>query len=70
MFAVSMTSWRPAITSADATRGQGETILGTQKSKQGMERMEALERELARMYHPFVERADRILKEKLPGPAG
>ncbi|EKX31395.1 hypothetical protein GUITHDRAFT_122402 [Guillardia theta CCMP2712] len=48
----------------------GETILGMQKSKQGMERLEALERELVRMYQPFVEHADRILKEKMPGPAG
>eukprot|EP00960_Hanusia_phi_P033651 750574-Hanusia_phi.AAC.1 len=31
-------------------RSQGETILGMQKSKQGMERLEALGRDLERMY--------------------
>uniref|UniRef100_A0A7S4KVV6 Zn(2)-C6 fungal-type domain-containing protein n=1 Tax=Guillardia theta TaxID=55529 RepID=A0A7S4KVV6_GUITH len=39
----------------------GETILGMQKSKQGMERLEALGRDLERMYHPFVEHAERIM---------
>ncbi|EKX52479.1 hypothetical protein GUITHDRAFT_101650 [Guillardia theta CCMP2712] len=45
----------------------GETILGMQKSKQGMERLEELGRELERMYQPFVEHAEKILLEKMPG---
>ena len=65
MYSVSRTGWRLAV-AADAGRGQGETILGMQKSKQGMERLEALGRDLERMYHPFVEHAERILQEKSP----
>eukprot|EP00960_Hanusia_phi_P068947 766973-Hanusia_phi.AAC.3 len=48
-------------------RSQGETILGMQKSKQGMQRLEALARDVDRIYQPFYEQAERLLQEKMRG---
>ncbi|EKX48947.1 hypothetical protein GUITHDRAFT_105574 [Guillardia theta CCMP2712] len=48
----------------DADMFAGATILGMQKSKQGMQLLEALGRDLEQMFQPLVEHAEKILEEK------
>ncbi|EKX33574.1 hypothetical protein GUITHDRAFT_147800 [Guillardia theta CCMP2712] len=47
-----------------------ETIMGMQKSREGIQRLHALAEDLERMYQPFLERAEKILHERTEGQHG
>ncbi|EKX31882.1 hypothetical protein GUITHDRAFT_121929 [Guillardia theta CCMP2712] len=47
-----------------------ETIIGMQKSREGMQRLYALAEDLERMYQPFLELAEKILHERMGQETG
>jgi len=47
----------------------GETILGMQKSKDGMQRLSALAEDLEMLFQPFVQHAEKILLEGTVHPS-
>ena len=49
---------------------QDETIMGMQKSREGMQRLYALAEDLERMYQPFLELAEKILQERMGQETG